>query len=232
MAKNVRRKVVLSVITLCFFLVLLAGSTYALFSDDAPVNITVSSAKVDLEAKILDDYTLSSASGEIQKEQGKPYAFELGGTAELNDKGELILTNIAPGDKITFKSELTNNSNITILQRIRLVDVTEGEHSTDKCLLTGNTPLVVTINGIDDVKNPYHESYNEQTKTAYVTDWALVNPSNEPTTITVSIELPVNAGNEYQDLTCKLQIIVDAYQGNADSNPDWDETIVPSRDAK
>lgn len=218
MVKNVKRKVTMSVITICCLLVLLAGSTYALFSDKAPVNVIVSSAKVDISAKIQEDsVTLYSLDEKRVDAEGKLLnTFELGGEAILNvETGEVTLINIAPGDKIEFTIEVTNESNIDIKQRIRLAetielnpDGTQVPH--DKCLLTGDNPLVVKINGVA-------LSYNPTTKTAIVSDWTTIKPGPTPTTITVSIELPYEADDYYQNLSCAFDIIVDAYQGNADT---------------
>ena len=220
MVKNVRRKIVLSVITLCFLLVLLAGSTYALFTDEAPVNVTVSSAKVDVEAKIKDTfwlYSYDSTKTDKSDLQGDDageniYKFALGGTAEIKD-GELILTNIAPGDKVVFDIEVTNKSNIDIVQRIRLTEVIgtddEGnpvEHN--ECLLLGAHPLEAEVN-FNGQGFPMGSSGSEITSA-----WQPLSAGSATTTIRVTVELPYEAGNEYQNLTCKLQVIVDAYQGN------------------
>lgn len=207
MAKNVKRKVVFSVLTLCLLLVLLAGSTYALFTDSADTSIVVSSAKVDIEAKILDDYKLYSL--EVLQTNGE---FELGGTANFVQEngqltGDLELINIAPGDRIEFKIQVTNHSNIDILQRVRIVG--SAENADNEVLLDG---LVVKVDGqVLDFDN------------APTSSWELLSPSTTPTNITISIELPVTAGNEYQNLKCTISLMIDAYQGNANKAPGWTE---------
>ena len=207
MAKNVKRKVVFSVLTLCLLLVLLAGSTYALFTDSADTSIVVSSAKVDIEAEILDDYKLYSL--EVLQTNGK---FELGGTANFVQEngqltGDLELINIAPGDRIEFTIQVTNNSNIDILQRVRIVG--SAENADNEVLLDG---LVVKVDGqVLDFDN------------APTSSWELLSPSTTPTNITISIELPVTAGNEYQNLKCTISLMIDAYQGNANKAPGWTE---------
>lgn len=207
MAKNVKRKVALSVITLCLLLVLLAGSTYALFSDSADTSIVVSSAKVDIEAEILDDYKLYSL--DVLQTNGK---FELGGTANFVQEngqltGDLELTNIAPGDRIEFTIRVTNLSNIDILQRARIVG--SAENAENEVLLNG---LVVKVDGavLDFNNTP-------------ASDWETLSPSTTPTDITISIELPVTAGNEYQNLKCTISLMIDAYQGNANKAPGWNQ---------
>ena len=52
MKSNLKRNVVISVLTICLLLLLLTGSTYALFTDSASANIVVGSAKVDVEVEI------------------------------------------------------------------------------------------------------------------------------------------------------------------------------------
>ena len=73
--------------------------------------------------------------------------------------------------------------------------------------------LVVKVNGVE-------LTYDSASKTLS-SGWSTVNPTTAPVYVTVSIELPVEAGNEYQHLNCGITIIVDAYQGNADKTANW-----------
>lgn len=198
MKNNLRRNVVISVLTICLLVLLLTGSTYALFTDSASTSMVVGSAKVDVEVEIANVKTYSM---NVLQEQGK---FELGGTASLEQSGELILVNVAPGDKVEFTLDITNNSNITILERIRFVN-NSGEVN---YLLTN---LVVTIAGVEygfDAQGNFVRADGQELAWEKV----LVNAQTNPT---ITVELPREAGNNCQEKQVTLQILVEAYQGNA-----------------
>lgn len=202
MSKNVKRSVTLSIITLCLLVVLLAGSTYALFTDSVESSIIVSSAKVDVKAEITNYQTYS-----LGVEQDPNGSFELGGVAILDQTangdftGSLELINVAPGDKVAFTIKVTNDSTISVLRRFRIVS------ESDNGLLAG---LVVTVDGV------------AYTVDALANDNAWVEVTQTGVTnIDVTIELPVAAGNEYQDKTCTLQVLIDVVQGNADASSEW-----------
>ena len=220
MEKNVKRNIVLSVVTLCFLLVLLAGSTFALFNDSAETSIVVGSATVDVEAEIL---TTSFKTYSLEVEQtvsGNVGKFQLGGQAELltdadgNLTGELKIDKLAPGDRVEFQIAVENLSNITILRRIRLMGT--AADADNGVLLQG---LEVYVNG---VKYTFDAAGNTYSLTSGGQDgWESLNPNQGVETITVSIGLPTSAGNEYQGLVCNLAIVLEAYQGNANEVNGW-----------
>ena len=198
MKSNLKRNVVISVLTICLLLLLLTGSTYALFTDSASANIVVGSAKVDVEVEIADDFKTYSL--EVLQASGK---FELGGTATLDSTtGELALDKIAPGDKVEFTLDITNDSNITILERVRFAK------SATNPLLTN---LKVTIAGVEykfDANGEFVTADGSEVKWEKITVGAQKD-------VVVTVELPKTAGNDCQEQSVTLQIIVEAYQGNA-----------------
>ena len=220
MGKNVKRNVVLSVVTLCFLLVLLAGSTFALFSDSAEASIVVGSATVDVEAEIITTTFQTYSLEEKQSVSGNVGHFQLGGQAELltdangNLTGELVINHIAPGDRVEFQIAVSNLSNISILRRIRLVGTAADRDN--GLLLKG---LEVEINGdsyvFDEVGNTYLLS------SVGDDGWETLAPNQGVEYITVSIALPTSAGNEYQGLACSFAIVIEAYQGNANQVEGW-----------
>lgn len=196
MKSNLKRNVVISVLTICLLLLLLTGSTYALFTDSASANIVVGSAKVDVEVEIAGLKTYSYVDFEGTGE------FVLGGNASITN-GELSLVNVAPGDKVEFTLDITNNSNITILQKVRFTN------STSKSPLL--TELVITIAGRAYEFNASGEFVTADGKAV---DWDKIT-ANDEKDVVVTVELPTNVGNECQEQSVTLQIIVEAYQGNA-----------------
>lgn len=189
-----KKKVLLSAfltIALCFSLI--TGATFALFTSESVVNIAINSGKVEMVANVLNIETWSLENN--KEEPGKTDGtFSLGGSASFSNS-VLTLDKIVPGDKVSFTVEGTNNSNVTVLYRVK-VECLEGEQ-----LMSG---LVTTIND---------NEYKGLSK--YYSNWELLNVNTNMDELVVSIELPEEAGNEYQNLNTKVSVTVEAIQGNA-----------------
>ena len=118
-----QKKVLLSsilVIALC--LSAIAGSTYALFTDKAETSIAITSGDVEVTAKLAIDAVYSAVASDAyvndylvdeynqnydhdaqtRVEDGKHY-FSNNGFAYINNKDQLVVSNITPGDKVTAK---------------------------------------------------------------------------------------------------------------------------------
>ena len=222
-----KKKVLMSsIVTIVLCLTLIAGSTFALFTDKNEINIAVTSGEVDLTAN-LDGLTIYSvrpatpaertaaANGELtiielvdddypgyyvyEEREG---VFANGGTAELNDEGNtLSLNRVTPGDKVEFDIVGTNKSDVTVQYRYIIECVGETK------LMSG---LLVTIG---ENTYPILEKFTSKWMTleapASDADKAL-----DP--VHIVIELPVEAGNEYQKQETAIKITVEAVQGNAD----------------
>ena len=199
MKSNLKRNVVISVLTICLLLLLLTGSTYALFTDSASANIVVGSAKVDVEVEIAGVKTYSLG---VEQASGQ---FELGGTASVNEStGELALVRVAPGDKVEFTLDIENKSNITILEKVRFVNTTTKVNP----LLTN---LVITIAGTE---YEFDANGNFVTADGKEVSWDKI-PVEAQKDVVITIELPKEAGNNCQEKSVTLQVILEAYQGNA-----------------
>ncbi|MBR2988046.1 MAG: hypothetical protein IKC63_08510 [Clostridia bacterium] len=183
-----KKKIILSsILSIVLCLSLIAGSTFALFTSTSKVSIAVNSAKVEVIASISD---LKTYSLEVEQAVG---TFENGGSATITADQTLVLNNITPGDKATFNVAIANNSNVQTAYRIRTY--TEGG-------LAGGLVSTVTVDGTDikltgiDALTPWYE--------------LPATGANVP----VSIALPVEAGNEYQEQTASVTVVVEAIQGN------------------
>lgn len=216
-----KKKVLMSsIVTIVLCLTLIAGSTFALFTDKNEINIAVTSGEVNLTAK-LDGLTISSVrpatvaeknagSNLIEDEFGGLYVYEdhadgifaNGGTAELNDEGNtLSLNRVTPGDKVEFDIVGTNESDVTVQYRYIIECVGETK------LMSG---LLVTIG-----ENTY--PILEKFTSKWMTLEAPVSEDDKALDpVHVVIELPVKAGNDYQMQTTAIKITVEAVQGNAD----------------
>ena len=206
-----------SVMTIVLCVCLIAGSTFALFTSEAEMNIAITSGNVELTASIdaVDLYSVrpvqAGETAEVIDENQAGYVYEAqqngtfanGGTAALANGNELTLSRITPGDKVV--------SDVTIKARYT-VDVLSGEELARGLVITikdasGN--VVDTLTGIDN----------------FISTWQTLAAGEQLGATTLEIELPVNAGNEYQHNAILAQnpnyngvsinILIEAVQGNA-----------------
>lgn len=222
-----KKKILLtSMVTIVLCLCLIAGSTFALFTSESEMNIAVTSGNVKLTASIsaVDLYSVRAAvSGDtdtVLDEYGHEYVYEQqqngtfanGGTAALNNESnELVLSKITPGDKVVINVASLNTSDVTIKARYT-VEVLSGEELARGLVITlkdasGNA--IDTLVGLD----------------SYISTWETLAASEQLDATTLEIELPVDAGNEYQHNAIlaqnpnydgvAIQIFVEAVQGNA-----------------
>ena len=191
-----KKKVLLSsVLTIALCLSLIAGSTFALFTSQSTINIAATSGTVKFVAEIKNMQTWSleddkTVAGRIDG------SFTQGGSAKL-EEGKLTLDKIIPGDKVSFDITGVNSSDVMTQYRVKIT-CTEGEF-----LMSG---LKVTI--------------GDKTVTgfaSYISAWEPLAPKTDMTPVKVSIELPEEAGNEFQNQTAKIDVLLEAIQGNAET---------------
>lgn len=183
---------------------LAVGGTFALFTSESKVNVAINSGKVEIVANVENLALYSPKSIKLDGTIEDPdnaateTAFVNGGTASITDGNVVELYRMTPGDKATFDIVVKNNSDVTVQYQTKL-EMLEGID-----LFSG---LIVTLEK-DGVSTVYDGM------TAY-SNWAELTEPGEVERTTVTIELPANAGNQYQGLTCKLAFTVNAVQGNA-----------------
>ena len=185
----------------------IAGSTYALFTSESKTNIAITAGKVDVSATIgdLETYSGVDLTGDpdtdvIEKTAVKG-VFTNGGTAKISSDGTLELANVTPGDKATFKIEVSNKSNVTIKYRTII------SYSNDDGLFSG---LDLTVGDY------------QFDGTTYKSSWTTLEPSEDTNIASLDCValLPSDAGNEYQGKTCKINYSIEAVQGNAYTEDD------------
>ena len=226
-----KKKVILSSVgTIALCLCLIVGSTFALFTDTTDFNIAVTSGDVEIlatatvnsiySAEKTTDATLSDQF--LRDEYGKYYThaeqqgtFLNGGTADVVN-GVVVIERITPGDRVDIDINVANTSDVAISYRYKIV-------SNNTNLATG---MVVTT--FDKAGN----TTATEALAIWVSDWyAATAPGGTPEAIptrTISVELPVYAGNEYQtekvdqedgrvagEQSVTYTVIVEAVQGNA-----------------
>ncbi|MBR1675954.1 MAG: leucine-rich repeat protein [Clostridia bacterium] len=211
-----KKKTLLSaILAIVFCMSLIAGSTFALFTSESKVNIAVQSGKVEVVASVEGMNTYSVENDDAISEEADDYAgtvaenklgagkykyvaqpagqFSEGGTA-VYDEGTLTLNKMIPGDKVTFNVNIANNSNVNIKYRV-IVQVENG--------LKLFTALKVKIDGT---------SFTGVKRTGA---WTSLAANGNIAAIPVEIYMPVDTGNEYQDLSTSMYISIEAVQGNA-----------------
>ncbi len=178
-----------------------AGATYALFTSESKTNIAVTSGKVNVTATIDNIQTYSgvnltgdAASDNIVSTE-EPGVFSTGGTASFATENEnkLTLSNMVPGDKVTFDVVITNYSNVAA--KYRNV-VAKGE---DTGLFSG---LEIKIDGKDFVG------------TKIFSEYADLGTEGNVITIPVEVNLPSDRDDSYQNTKTELYFNVEAVQGN------------------
>ena len=202
MTKTVKRNVVISaILAIMLCISLITGATFALFTSESKVNIAVTSGKVSVIANV--DET-SVQTKQLYDTEYKDGIGNMYGEASFNDDG-LSLEKFVPGDGIKFNIVVKNESNVPVKYRTII------SCENDNGLFAG---LNVTVGE--------NENYSGA---ALVSNWAELAVDSADVFVPVTIELPEDAGNEYQEKTCIVSYKVEAVQGNAKTVDDtWDGT--------
>ena len=185
-----KKKVLISsILTIAMCLSIIAGSTFAIFTSESKVDVSVTAANVKVSATVLDETLATYSMGVLQAEHG---SFENGGSAVFDSvTSTLTLNDVTPGDMANFKIQVTNSSDVTIQYRV-------------KWSIGGKLAEVLTAT-VDGEKLVNGTS-----------EWAKWLTSEESTkTIDVSVLLPLEIGNTYQNESASINFTVEAVQGNA-----------------
>lgn len=184
-----KKTLLTSLMSIAMLASITTGATYALFTAEDSVNIAVNAAKVKVLAT-LNQQSLKTYSKNVEQPYG---TFENGGTASITEDSKLSLQNLTPGDALNFVINATNESNVIIKYRISLS--IEGELA----------PALKSKAVIDNT---------EYQLDGGKTSWITVAAGADLNDIEMSIELPEDAGNEYQEKTANITVKLDAIQGN------------------
>lgn len=184
-----KKKILTAIATIATCLSLSVGATFALFTDEAKVNVAVTSGTVDVNATAIATQTGSDL-----------------GTANANfsvsedGNGGFILEGMAIGDWAEFEIKVENDSDIDVKWQI-------------ETLLNGELAPALNVEIKDSNSNVI--ANNSATKWIYRT----VGEGVDVDTYTVHVGLPTtgtDAGdNVYMGKTANLLFTVKAVQGNA-----------------
>jgi len=191
------KKILLSsILTLALCLSLICGATFALFTSTSTANIAVSSGKVNMTAEI-ENVKLSYQKPNTDNTAYETVEGELFAGNATVEGNKISLEKLVPGDKITLDIVVYNESNVASKYQT-LVGI-----SSDNGLFDG---LAVTLDNV---------TYTGATAKSEWIDAVAVAEKTKIQTVAVSIGLPIDAGNGYQDKSCELYLTVNAVQGNA-----------------
>ena len=200
------KKILLSsILTIALCLSLIAGSTFALFTSESTVNVAATAGKVNVTAKIdgasLEASTTLSSYTDASTAPDDVVFFQNYGSATVGTDGKLLLSNMMPGDVLTFKIKAENHSNVHIQYRVKMH--TDGELASSLV-----TTATLTANG---------------TTQAVPTDWhsdLYGETADDLGDIEVKIAFPNGSyifGNGYQGKSASISFTVEAVQGNGAS---------------
>ena len=183
-----KSSIVTTVVVFLVCLVLVTGSTFSLFTSKTGTNIAVTTGNVEMVATIDASSLALYSKGAAQTDK-----FANGGTAAFNDaKTELTLTNITPGDSVEFNIVLENKSTVDLQYRVNWI-------------VTGDLAeaLTATVGGADI--------------TSGTSEWTLwkADAAEMSQTLSISIELPLEADDNWESLEANIAFNVEAVQANA-----------------
>lgn len=228
-----KKVLITSVATIALCFCLIVGSTFALFTDTKVTNISVTAGNVKMDAFVdvaKVESVLPNNNGTIEDEYGakysydykdttEPFVFVNGGTAGF-EGAVLVFNDITPGDKVTFTISGENNSDVSILCRYRIEYYVDNEVAATTGLTYTEDlmkELVFTVNGGTEITN----------MKSYVSPWTLLAVGDDMTDVTVTMELPVDVGNELQDKNSMIRVLVEAVQSNANVETNTNPVITP-----
>ncbi len=189
-----KKTLLLSVLTIVMCLSLAVGGTFALFTSNSTVDMTVSSGKVNVTSNFVESSVQTKQLYEDAYTAGTDNMYE-GEVAFSDDFKSLTLSNLVPGDAVKFQIQVNNNSTVAVKYRtIVTCDDTDGLFEA----------LAVSIQNIS-------ANYNGN---RFATNWSIMPVGSH--TIDVEIALPdADDNNAYQNKSCKISYYVEAVQGNA-----------------
>lgn len=205
-----KRILITSLLSIMICFCLITGATYALFTSESKVNVAITSGKVDVTAE-ANNFVVYSGKWNEQtlkydsvKQDDLTFATNGNVTVEGNN---ITITNIVPMDKLTFDIVIQNKSNVNAKYQTIFTAMSESE-----------------VNLLDALEITIVEENESLTTTkvgsSVVSNWVNLKPKQQGedltvTVLNVTIYLPENVGNEYQDLVANLTYSVNAIQQNA-----------------
>ena len=201
-----KKKVLLSSIsTIALCMSLIAGSTFALFTSQSQVNVAVTSGNVDVVASVDGEIRYTSSLGTVLPQSGATLA---------EDSNTITISNMVPGDTITFNIRITNNSTVDVNYRTRFGQ----QNGTGSDLLKA---LKIQVEHVaeDAAEDEPATASLMRGANSVVTPYGKLEPGSDDMLLKVTITMPKEvAAEKYEGVTCTLIYMVEAVQANAKFN--------------
>ena len=216
--KNIKPLIMSSLAALSLGSLSVAG-TFALFTDNAETAINIGSGKV-IVGNAMTIQSVSSFGGvkdsNTIESSNKVAHYANGGQINVNDTanetGTITIARWTPGDRAVFRTAPTNDSDVSI--KVRLKVVISGELA---------PALVMKVFKVGE-SDPTCAATGERT---LVTDWAEVAPNGSLAAFDLDIAFPDhdngqilfgadNKDNKYQNKGAVIKVSYEAVQANAD----------------
>ncbi len=189
---NKKKIVFSSILTLIMCISFIVGGTFALFTSESKNNIVISSGKVEVVAKIGDVETFSI--GEAQS-NGQ---FKNGGSANYDkETNTFTVEKMTPGDSVKFNVNVENKSDVAVAYKVNVTFFGELRSA-----LVANVTL------------PGAAASTKLSAVDVASDWNNFDSTNVAK-FPMSIELPIEKGNEFQGKSAEIIVTVEAIQANA-----------------
>ena len=215
--KSMKKTILLSAITAIAFGSIAVTTSYALFTDSAETNVTVTAGKVDVSASaaltsvysptsINNDGTIANDSNAATFTSGQTTGtFANKGSVSI-ENNEVNLQGIAPGDKAVIKLDIVNNSSIKSKYRINL-------NSDGNIALFHELNITLSSDASgSSVISTFHEGTN-----AYYGEYAELDVSTNPDSVYLIVELPSSVTYNLPSKSMTLTLSVAAIQANGPS---------------
>lgn len=211
-----KKKILISsiaVIALC--LCLIAGSTFALFTETANVNISVTAGDLDITATVHEDSiemrSLGDAVGTFPRNKDDNTAadmqvFENGGTVSFSNS-VLTISDMTPGDAVRFDISVENGE---MAVKYKFGWATEGAASGQANLLDALTFTVYDANG-NQIQNP-DTNYQDLAANTTVEFTVVVEFADDNGADTNNNGITDN--NEFKGAEANINFMVEAIQPN------------------
>ena len=205
--RKIQKNLVLSMATAAALLSFSVGATFALFTDRSETAISMGAGQIDTTASLSLLGTWSAkadANGGLVDEYGEKYILEAqdlgsfvnGGSASVSGT-TLSMERITPGDKVSFRLSLTNESTVNIQARLKIT-VPEEDY------------LLASVLDF---------TFGQTTKrgvAAYYSAWTnMVQGVDTSETFDFAFYMPIDADNLYQGSSAHYTFAIEAVQGNA-----------------
>lgn len=189
-ASSKSKAIALASCTIVCSAALIAGATFALITATDENKVNVTSGKINVETS-FSQLSGKSLNGNYEAAEGNSYEFATRGVAQIDDNGNLIMSNVAPGDyaKACFVS--ANESTIKIGYRLKVsgeipatfeLNVFGADGETELELAEENGALVSDWQVTETIGGEISDYYVE------IGIPEAVKETAEETTITVSLE--------------------------------------------